>query len=132
MARYVFDTSIISELRPDHPSLVAERMAAHLDDDLYLCEAVIYEIERGLLHRQASQQLAYFRQNVVPRFEVVKVSLNEWQLAAKLWAEMRRQGRQLSDVDLVLAAVTLQLGGVLVTDDSDFAALPVPQVNWRR
>lgn len=28
MARYVFDTSIISELRPDHPSLVAERLAA--------------------------------------------------------------------------------------------------------
>jgi predicted nucleic acid-binding protein len=52
-------------------------------------------------------------------------------VAAKLWGNARNRGIQFSDVDVLLAAMTLRLGGVLVTDDGDFAHLPlVPTENW--
>ncbi|MCL4256449.1 MAG: hypothetical protein KJ043_22020 [Anaerolineae bacterium] len=43
---------------------------------------------------------------------------------------MRSVGRQLSDIDLLVASVALRLNGVVVTDDHDFDILPVATENW--
>ena len=42
----------------------------------------------------------------------------------ELYTDLRRRGRVLSQVDMMLAALALQLGLTLVTTDSDFDALP--------
>ena len=47
-----------------------------------------------------------------------------------MWAVMRGQGIQLSDVDLLVAAVGIRLNGIIVTDDQDFDDLPVRVENW--
>ena len=44
---------------------------------------------------------------------------------------MRNQGKQLSDVDLLIAALAQRLDGVVVTSDDDFDALPIQRENWR-
>lgn len=132
MSSYILDTSIVSDLRPNRHSLVAQRLDDHQDTAILLSEPVIFEVERGFLYRQATHQLAYFQTQVLPRFSVVAVESNDWQLAARLWADTRRRGVQLSDIDLLLASMALRLGAILVTDNADFEALPVPQVNWRR
>jgi predicted nucleic acid-binding protein len=55
----------------------------------------------------------------------------DWRVAAKLWSNVRQHGRQLSDIDLLLASMTLRLNGILVTDDGDFAYLPLVKTeNW--
>jgi predicted nucleic acid-binding protein len=55
----------------------------------------------------------------------------DWDRAAQLWAEARTKGRQLSDVDLLIADIAIRLDAILVTADDDFGALPVRRENWR-
>lgn len=82
-------------------------------------------------HKQAMQQLQHFRENLIPLFSVVSVQLADWRVAARLWGDARRRGYQLSDVDVVLTAITIRLNGVLVTDDGDFDYIPLVRTeNW--
>lgn len=128
---YVFDTNIISGLRPSKNPALFKRMQQNKDQTLCLCEPIIFEVERGYEHRQAHQQLARFRAQLTPLFVVVPAQLANWRVAAKLWSDARQRGRQLSDVDVLLAAMTLRLNGILVTDDGDFAYLPLVRTeNW--
>ncbi|MBL8161904.1 MAG: type II toxin-antitoxin system VapC family toxin [Anaerolineae bacterium] len=130
-AVYLFDTNIISALRPDQNLALFNRIQENATQTLCLCEPVIFEVERGYEHRQAYQQLTHFRANLMPLFMVISVQLADWRVAAKIWGSERRQGRQFSDVDVLLAAMTLRLNGILVTADSDFSALPfVRTENW--
>ncbi len=128
---YVFDTNIISALRPRKNPGLFRRVIQHKDDILCLCEPVIFEVERGYEHKQALRQLKHFREELVPLFAVVPVTLVDWRVAAKLWGDARRRGRQLSDVDGLLAAMSLRLNAILITDDGDFDHLPLVQTeNW--
>jgi predicted nucleic acid-binding protein len=54
----------------------------------------------------------------------------DWEQAAVLWAQTRKAGRQLSDVDLLIAAITLRVEGTIASNDADFDALGIPRVNW--
>lgn len=126
---YIFDTNMFSNLiRRNDPDLL-KRIWDSQDAVLILCDPVIYELERGLLHKDASTQLVYFREQIIPLFTVVAITLVDWRVAALLWAEMRRQGKQLSNIDLLIAAVTLRVDAVLVTADDDFDALPIKREN---
>jgi len=55
----------------------------------------------------------------------------DWEKAARYWADTASRGRQFSDVDLLVAAVASRLGGVIVSSDTDFDALSVPRQDWR-
>ena len=45
--------------------------------------------------------------------------------------DLKRRGRVLSQVDMMLAALARQMKVTLVTTDQDFASLPdVPTENW--
>lgn len=128
---YLLDTNIVSGLRPNQNPYLWAQIAAHQNDQVSVCEPVIFEVERGLLGRKALAQLRAFREQILPSFAVLTPTLLDWRAAAMLWADARQRGRQLSDVDVLLAAITLRLGGVLVTNDGDFAHLPiVPTENW--
>lgn len=128
---YVFDTNIISSLRPDKNPTLFRRFEQNKDQTFCLCEPIIFEVERGYEHRQAYQQLAHFRAHLIPLFVIVPVQLVDWRVAAKLWSDARQRGRQLSDIDVLLAAITLRLNGILVTDDGDFLHLLLVRTeNW--
>jgi predicted nucleic acid-binding protein len=128
---YLFDTNILSSLRPGKNPALFKRLQQNQDQTLCLCEPVIFEVERGYEHRQAHQQLAHFRAQIIPLFVVVPAQLADWRVAAKLWGDARRRGRQLSDIDVLLASMTLRLNGIQVTNDDDFAWLPLVRTeNW--
>jgi predicted nucleic acid-binding protein len=128
---YVFDTNIVSSLLHERQRLLLTRIQQNQSDSLILCEPVIYEIERGLNHKQARYQLNRFRNEIFPLFTTIPIQLTDWRAAAVLWAYAKKRGRQLSDIDLLLGAITVRLGGILITDDKDFAHLPaVPTENW--
>jgi predicted nucleic acid-binding protein len=95
-----------------------------------LCQPVIYELVRGLLWKQAPRKLSILREKILPQLEKVDLLETDWLQAAQFWAETRRKGRQLSDADLLLAAIAYRLGAVLVSHDTDFDALPVILEAW--
>ena len=83
------------------------------------------------LNVNATQKLRFFRETIVPLMDHFALIEEDWQVAAQLWATMRNQGIQLSDVDLLIAALAQRLNAVVVTSDNDFAALPVQREDWR-
>ncbi len=132
---YVLDTNIISALVnlsvPDMmTSSLIHRVQAHQQSSLIICECVLYEIERGLTHNQSKNKLSRFYTSILPLFQVTPIILVDWKSAGVLWASARAKGRQLSDIDLLVASVALRLSGVVVTDDHDFDILPVTTENW--
>ena len=72
-----------------------------------------------------------YQRQIKSQFEWIPLIDADWRQASQYWAEARRAGKQLSDVDLFLAAVAARLDAVIVSSDEDFDALPVKRENWR-
>lgn len=96
-----------------------------------LSTPVHYEIVRGLTKLDARRQLENYYSTVVPALRWQSLLRKDWDEAARLWAQTQNQGRQLSDMDLLLAAMALRLDAIFVTADDDFNALPIKRENWR-
>jgi tRNA(fMet)-specific endonuclease VapC len=131
--RYLLDTNILSGLLRSEPGLVARIDQAAADQaEFLLCPLVFYEIVRGLHHRDAKMQLQLFLE-YVKGFTWDDFNQADWQQAASLWADLRRQGRQISDADLLIGVYALQRQAAIITDNQkDFENLGVTIENWRR
>jgi tRNA(fMet)-specific endonuclease VapC len=130
---YVLDTNILSAVFEDPGSPTRARIEDAYDAGhrLVLCQPVHYEIRRGLLKIDATRKLAVYQSTFVPLFHWEAATEADWEQAGTLWAATQKKGRQLSDMDLLIAAITTRLGGVLVSADADFDALPLTRENWR-
>jgi predicted nucleic acid-binding protein len=132
MTIYVMDTNIVSDLAAPIPKPeVLANFAKHRQDTLCLCEAVDYEIRRGYLKSSATSKLKAYENKVKRQFQWVAVTDDDWKQAAQFWADMANRGRAFSDVDLLVAAVAKRLGGIIVSADADYDALPVTREDWR-
>ena len=126
---YLLDTTIISALLRNNQT-VFDAVEHHKDDILSLCPPVHFEVRRGLLWKDAQVQLDTYIQDLVPRFTWIPLLEADWEQAAALWAQTRKAGRQLSDIDLLIAAIALRVKGTIASNDADFDALDIPRVNW--
>ena len=50
----------------------------------------------------------------------------DWEQTTHFWDDATVRGLQFSDIDLLVAAVAAWLGGMIVSGDDDFDALPPP------
>jgi predicted nucleic acid-binding protein len=65
------------------------------------------------------------------KVRVWPLTIETSQRFGEIYVDLRRRGRVLSHVDIVLAALCQELGVSLVTKDKDFAALPwLKTENW--
>ena len=98
-----------------HPNVKA-RMAAYLEaqEALYLSIITLYEILSGLEHRDAQKQMGRFR---VFSQDCVVCALTEDSVlvSARLYAKLRKEGKTLDDLDLLIAGTALANELVLVT-----------------
>lgn len=127
---YILDTNIISAYLRDMAGDLSQKIHQHRQFNLILPEPVIYEVKRGFKHPIATRKLAIFETRIILMFNREAVTADDWEVASDLWAYTRSIGRQLSDMDLLIGAITKRLNGTLVTDDQDFNVLPIPVVNW--
>jgi tRNA(fMet)-specific endonuclease VapC len=131
MARltFILDTNVISDLVKGNPDVHAH-LNAHSDDEVCLCQPVYFESLRGLLWKKASAKTRTL-EKLRAELNWLPLENDDWQQAAQLWANAVGQGKQLADMDLLVAAIALRIDAVVVTADDDFDALPVKRVNWR-
>ncbi len=130
---YILDTNVIADRIRRHPQVIARlTKAGETGNVLGLCDPVYYEVSRGLLKVNATRKLRHFREEISPLMDRLALINDDWQMAAQLWADMRNQGRQFSDVDLLIASIAQRLNAVVVTADADFATLPIKSEDWRR
>ena len=129
---YILDTNVITD-RFNRLPQVLDRLndvgeSGHV---LGLCDPVRYEVLRGLLKVNARRKLRLFHETIMPLMDHLALTDEDWRVAARLWASMRNQGKQFSDVDLLIAALAQRLNAVVVTADNDFEALSIQRENWR-
>lgn len=129
---YILDTNVIADRIRRHPRVV-ERLtkAGEAGNLLGLCDPVRYEVSRGLLKVKATGKLRLFQEEISPLMDHLALTSHDWLAAAQLWAAMRNQGRQFSDVDLLIASLAQRLNAIVVTADADFLTLPVKSEDWR-
>ncbi len=103
--------------------------------EVILPEIADYEVRRGLLHARLSKSVA--------RLDQLKATLTYLPLntatmlhAAELWAEARWRGRPTADPkeldgDVILAALALQVDGIIATENVGHLSLFVEAKHWR-
>ena len=95
------------------------------------CIPALCEVEVGV------RQVAYpemYRQNLKRLFLHVRIwplDFETGSLYGEIYHELRSRGRVLSQVDMMLAALAMQMRLTLLTTDRDFEALPIVRTeNW--
>ena len=95
------------------------------------CVPVLCELEAGI---HQVREPARFRQQLdrlLHQIAIWPLDRTAARLYGELYVDLRRRGRVLSQVDIMLAALANQMGLTLVTTDTDFAALPdLKTENW--
>lgn len=114
---YLLDTNVLTQLLKRTPQVVGRyRTALQRGEPVYLSAVVYYEVERGLLHMGATNQLRQLDENFKNVLPWVTVSDTAWDRAAHLWADCRRQCRPHDDDgDHLIATQAIALGAVVVT-----------------
>ena len=117
---YALDANTISYLlRRDRNPEVAVRFAEaiNLRHKYVIPPLSYYEVLWYLLRKSATTQLVYFSE--LYDKALVKIKMDEADIiaAAKLRAEMDRQGNPIGDSDILIAAYCLINGYVLVTNN---------------
>jgi tRNA(fMet)-specific endonuclease VapC len=95
------------------------------------CFPVLCELEAGI--QQTTDPDAYRKRlgYVLKHVRLWPLDHETTRLYGAVYRELRQQGRVLSQVDMILAALIRQKNLTLLTADKDFEALPdIPTENW--
>jgi tRNA(fMet)-specific endonuclease VapC len=132
VTRYLLDTNIISDLFRNPRGPVDEALRARNKHEIGTSLVVKGEILFGLKKNNNMRGLREFEilLEAVPVWAMEEPTADRY---AALRAEMERRGDQIGPNDLWIAAHSLTLEAVVVTDDRAFQRIPGLKVeNWSR
>jgi predicted nucleic acid-binding protein len=115
---YALDTNIIIHLLNHTPTVLSRRDAAIRRGIRFVIPPYVnFEIQRGFRYVSAPAKERSYKQ-ICTHCPVGEMSAQSWELAAVLYADMRRVGRTVDDADLLIAAFCIIGGYSLVTNNS--------------
>lgn len=116
MRAALIDTDVLSEALKGRHAGIAAHLTSYLREhgQLTFSAITLYEIERGLLAKNATRLLTRF-EAIVRDSRICAVDLPVLRRAARLWAAARARGESPGDADLLIAATAIEAGLVLVT-----------------
>jgi predicted nucleic acid-binding protein len=146
--RLLLDTNVLHRLclprHPDNRSVVEwlTTVLIRLADrvTVFLPEIADYELRRGLLHlalkegQETNPRLARLDE-LGQHLDYLSISTPALRRAASIWAQARHSGRPAAspdalDGDAILAAQALEVGGTVVTENTDHFDGVVPAQRW--
>jgi tRNA(fMet)-specific endonuclease VapC len=115
MTPTLLDTDTLTLLHKHHPH-VSLNAAAYISQfkQLTLTEFSYYEITRGLKAVRATTQLASFEQ-FCQAHRILPFSHPASVLAADIWADLKRRGLLIGEVDILIASIALNEGLAVAT-----------------
>jgi|SRR5579884_2239296 len=132
MSRYLLDTNHCSAaIRRVSPLRDCLLHLAGRGDRFATCASVLCELEAGI--QQVADVLAARRRlrHVLQRVRVWPIDFPLTTVFGTIYLELRRAGRILSHVDMLLAALARDRDAIILTTDRDFDALPdIRTENW--
>lgn len=84
---------------------------------LSFSEITRYEVVRGLIAAGASSRLKLF-ESFCGSCEIVPMEWPVLERAAQIWADLRRQGTMIDDIDILVAASALYRNWAVVTHNT--------------
>ena len=132
VSKALLDTDTLSFLIRRHP-IVVRHSDAYLKSHgrFTFSEMTRYEVTRGLMRVNASSQLARFAQFCAGS-EILPVDWKVLERAAQIWVDLRRQGRTIEEIDILIAASALSRGWAVVSHNirhfADIAGLTL--IDW--
>lgn len=130
----LLDTNILSEILRPRPDVgVIEHLLAQPATSLYASELTRFELRRGACLRNNPEPLwQQITEIILPLVQWLPVDEASTMRAAKLSADLRRNGREIGLIDTFLAATASARGLIMVTRNTrlfnGIAALKVE--NW--
>jgi tRNA(fMet)-specific endonuclease VapC len=125
MSVYLLDTNHVG-LAVDRASLVGQGIVEARLNGIRLgtCLPVLCEIEAGM--RQVRRKAQYRRDlnHLLLQLRLWPIDLKTTRIYGDIYTELRRGGRVLSQVDIMVAALARQMKLTILTTDRDFEALP--------
>jgi len=125
MPAFLLDTNHVG-MAVDRASVVGQRIfkARLAGVRLGTCLPVLCEIEAGM--RQVRHKVKYRRDlnHLLLQLRLWPIDLKTARNYGDIYTELRRRGRVLSQVDIMVAALARQLKLTVLTTDGDFGALP--------
>jgi predicted nucleic acid-binding protein len=118
MNGFAVDTNIISfMLRKDRK--LQERVYKEVTEGpgVIIPPIAFYEIKRGLLAHNATEKMARF-ERLCDTIGVDDMDVETLDMAARIYAELKKTGRLIEDSDILIAASCLAHGYVLVTNNT--------------
>lgn len=117
MKASLVDTNILSLFFRGHPQVVAE-FEAYLKeyDAINFSIITYYEIVSGLKHRDAHNQLSLFLEFAAQN-TILPLTQDVADVAAEVYADLRKSGQSIDDIDLLIAGTAIADGLILVTDN---------------
>jgi tRNA(fMet)-specific endonuclease VapC len=132
MARYLLDTNHLAAAL-DARSTMRERIfqARRTGHRFGTCVPVLCELETGLFHTRRRAQNRQILAVLLREVRIWPLESSIAPLYAEIYHDLRDRGRVLSQVDMMLAAVSRSMDATVLTSDRDFDALPDLRVeNW--
>lgn len=117
MKASLVDTNILSLFFRGHPQVVAE-FEAYLKeyDTINFSIITYYEIVSGLKHRDARNQLSLFLEFTAQN-TILPLTQDVADVAAGVYADLRKSGQPIDDIDLLIAGTAIANGLTLVTEN---------------
>ena len=125
MKGYLLDTNHLSVgVRADSAVAVRLEEVRKRGVRVGTCVPALCELEVGIqqVHDPAGYRPALHV--LLRRLRIWPTTLQTAENYGEIYSDLKRRGRALSQVDMMLAALCRELDLVLVTTDGDFAALP--------
>ena len=117
MKESLLDTNILSLFFRGHSNVVAcfkRYLGEH--DTIQFSIITYYEIVSGLKHRDAHKQLDSFLEFSAQN-TVISLTQKIADIAGQLYADLRKQGQPIDDIDLLIASTALANELALVTNN---------------
>lgn len=129
--RYLLDTNIISSLFREPQGKVYKHLQRVGEDAICTSIIVAAELRFGAQKRAAPVLVAWVEQ-ILSSIDILPLDAPADQTYAEIRAYLERTGQVIGPNDLLIAAHALQLGLVVVTDNTgEFARVPGLMVeNW--
>ncbi|MEZ5045022.1 MAG: type II toxin-antitoxin system VapC family toxin [Saprospiraceae bacterium] len=135
MKESLIDTDILSYFLKGDES-VARKFIEYYREYHYINISIIshFEIIRGLEYKQASKQLAEFSEFVDKNCEVINLSELSISHSARIYGDLRRTGKEVGSLDLLIAGIALERDLELITNNEkhyrDIKGLKMD--NWKK
>jgi tRNA(fMet)-specific endonuclease VapC len=132
MAGYLLDTNHLGSALRERSALRHRLLAAHrLGTRIGTCTPVLCESEAGLAPVIAAERCITAMRRMLSFVRIWPLDPPIAAMYGEIHLNVRRRGRVLSQVDMMLAALCRHLNLTLLTTDRDFEALPdLRTENW--